>query len=149
MVGPDWRGLRWATASGSTGSTFSPPVLDSDSFSESESLPYETREAMAADILDVVNTPEAEGRYFRCYKNKGQSSSLVFQLWTLLNMIMNDKKKKYMEILRVTKIEFYSKDSWFVLRISHNVRNNTRVETEIYWNLLIELQKMRWLTLFW
>lgn len=56
------------------------PVLDSGSFSESESLPYETREDMAADILDVVNWPEAGGRDFRCDK-----------LWE------KNRKEKYME----------------------------------------------------
>lgn len=60
-------------ASGSTGSTFSTLVLDSDSFSGSESLPYKTREAMAEDILDVVNSPEAGGRDFRCDRKKREN----------------------------------------------------------------------------
>lgn len=55
-------------ASGLVWSSFSVLVLDSDSFSESESLPYETREDMAADILNVLNWPETEGRDFRCVK---------------------------------------------------------------------------------
>lgn len=65
IVGPDSKGLRCAVASGLVWSSFSVLVLDSDSFSDSESLPYETREDTAAAILNVVNWPETEGREFR------------------------------------------------------------------------------------
>lgn len=38
-MGPDFKGRRWAVASGDAASTFSGVVVDPGSFSESESLP--------------------------------------------------------------------------------------------------------------
>lgn len=74
---PVCKGRRWAVASGLATSTFSEPVVDSVSFSESESLPYETREAMAADIFDVVNSTEREGRDFRCDARKKERKMAI------------------------------------------------------------------------
>lgn len=74
---PVSKGRRWAVASGLAASTFSVPVVDSVSFSESESLPYETREAMAADILDVVNSTEGEGRDFPCDARKKEGKITI------------------------------------------------------------------------
>lgn len=68
-------------ASGFVWSSFSVPVVDSDSFSESESVPYETRDDMAADMLNVVKCPETEGRDFRC---RGPSMKELFFFFNLL-----------------------------------------------------------------
>lgn len=74
---PVCKGRRWAVASGLAASTFSVTVVDSVSFSESESLTYETREAMAADILDVVNSTEEEGRDFPCDARKNERTMTI------------------------------------------------------------------------
>lgn len=71
-------------------------MLVSDSFSESESLSYETREDTTADILNVVNWPETEGRDFRF------KSQLIFVLsiWLYGHSFKNNKKEN---ILKCTK----------------------------------------------
>jgi len=58
----DFKGWRCATESGST---FCGLVRDSDSFSESESLPYETRPLSVAAILDVVGLSSAGPQRWR------------------------------------------------------------------------------------